>query len=61
MYWFEKAVEQGHPEALYNLGSYYEHVCFYYDKAIELYEKAAEQGLPRAFEKLSNLSSRGLY
>ena len=58
--WFEKAAEQGHSVALLNLGSYYESV-FYYDKAIEMYEKAVELGETRAYEKLKELSNRGLY
>ena len=45
--WYEKAAEQGHAEAQYNLGNMYHQgdgVDVNYKKAIELYKKAAKQG-----------------
>ena len=50
-YWLERAAEQGHSSAQYNIGFYYSQgqgVEQSYSKAIYWYKKAAEQGHSKA-------------
>ena len=47
--WFEKAAEQGHARAMYNLACLYREgkgVPQSYERAFELYRKSAAQGYP---------------
>ena len=58
--WFEKAAEQNHPGALYNLGVFYEHgyECeSSKSKALELFKKAADLGSEEAKSAYEDLSS----
>lgn len=58
--WWRKAAEQGSDTAMYNLGSYYLELDILED-AGKWFEKAAANGNQKAFEKLKDLCSRGLY
>ena len=61
-YWWEKAAEQGHGDAQFNIG-----VCYYegngikqsYSKAIYWYKKAAEQGNSKAQFNIGVCYSKG--
>lgn len=46
LYWFNKAAEQGHPKALWRIGSSYEMVDD--ERALYWYRKSAEAGYPIA-------------
>ena len=64
--WYRKAAEQGHAEAQYHLGRYYEddeeddvEADKWYIKAISGYKKAAEQGCPEALYRLGKMYENG--
>ena len=60
--WFQKAAQQGNPEAQYQLGNLYEdsRLPQNYSEALRWYEKAAQKGLAKAQVRLGNLYNRGL-
>lgn len=60
--WFQKAAQQGNPEAQYQLGSLYEdsQLPQNYTQAKYWYEKAAQKGSAKAQVCLGNIYSRGL-
>ena len=63
IYWYQKAAEQGFPQAQINLAMMYENergVPRDYSKAIYWYKKAAEQREQKAVEKLISIYENGI-
>lgn len=60
--WFQKAAQQGNPEAQYQLGSLYENSQLpqSYSDAIAWYERAAQKGSAKAQVRLGHIYNRGL-
>lgn len=60
--WFQKAAEQGNPEAQYQLGSLYENsqLTQNYAQAVIWHHKAAQKGSAKAQVRLGHIYSRGL-
>lgn len=59
--WYRQAAEQGHTEAQYRLGYWYENgfnVSQDYQEALKWYQKAAAQGDEKAKSHLADLNSR---
>lgn len=61
VYWFRKAAEQGHPDAMFCLGCCYEDgtgVDQDMEKATELYRRAAKQKCMEAENKLRKIEKK---
>lgn len=60
--WFQKAAEQGNPEAQYQVGNLYENSQLpqNYAQATAWYQKAAQKGSAKAQVRLGHIYSRGL-